>query len=41
MYPTVPRPATVDTRELLKKDVLTRFNKFGEDTKFKRFAVET
>ena len=31
-YPTVPRPTTVDTKELLKKEV---------ETKLARFAVET
>jgi hypothetical protein len=41
IYPTVPSPLTVETNELLNKEVLTRFKRFGVETKLKRFAVET
>ena len=40
-YPDVPRPLTVDANWVSKKDVLTRFNKLGLETKLRRLGVET
>ena len=39
-YPTVARPMTVEFSALLKKEVETRFNKFGEETKFTKLGLE-
>ena len=32
IYPAVPRPATVDTKELLKKEVETKLTRLGVET---------
>jgi hypothetical protein len=40
-YPAEPRPLTVEANCRSKKDVLTKLNKLGDDTKDNKLGVET